>query len=161
MPFRKKEAEHQQQQQQQQQQKMEPKKKKKIEKKQPQTNKNYLRTAEQDSKKRKNHRGGEKKTRNKKAKKKKAEARHAHPERGEVLHDARRVLLLLLGRVSVVEAHDHLAAVVLRIVLVQQAGLHVSNVKVSRGLRGKPGYHLDGTHVHKIESCGFFFWHSS
>ena len=69
-------------------------------------------------------------------------AQQPHPKRGKVLHDARRILLLLLGWVGVVEADDHLSPVVLRVVLVQQARLDVSNVQVPRWLWREPRHHL-------------------
>ena len=54
----------------------------------------------------------------------------------QVLNNGVLVLLLLLCGVGVVEAQEHLAIVLLvGKVVVQEGGLHVSDVKVARGLR--------------------------
>ena len=47
-------------------------------------------------------------------------------ERVQIVHDVLLELLLLLARVGVIEAHDQLAFVSLRVVLVQQDGLGVT-----------------------------------
>lgn len=71
-----------------------------------------------------------------------AVAGRTHSEGGKILDDTRGVLLLLLGRVGVVETHDHLPSVKLGVVLVQQARLHVSDMQVARRLWGESSHDL-------------------
>mmetsp|Transcript_1498 Transcript_1498/g.3347 ORF Transcript_1498/g.3347 Transcript_1498/m.3347 type:complete len:529 (+) Transcript_1498:630-2216(+) len=55
----------------------------------------------------------------------------------EVVHDVLDELVLLLGRVGVVEAQEHLPFVVLSKVLVEEASLGVADVEVARRLWGE------------------------
>ena len=66
--------------------------------------------------------------------------------------DLLEMFLLLLG-VGVVEPHNELAVVADLVILVQQGGLGVADVKVTRGLRWKPDDHLphlSSRQLHKL-----------
>ena len=75
------------------------------------------------------------------------DARGLHAEGLEVGGDRVDVLLLLLGGVSVVEAQDHLAAVLRREEVREQAGLDVADVEVAARLGGEAGDDLHALDV--------------
>ena len=65
-----------------------------------------------------------------------------HIQRRQILDDVLLELIFLLARVGVIEAHQQAALVALRVVLVQQHSLGVTNVKVPGGLRREARAHL-------------------
>mmetsp|Transcript_38326 Transcript_38326/g.114750 ORF Transcript_38326/g.114750 Transcript_38326/m.114750 type:complete len:387 (-) Transcript_38326:1209-2369(-) len=62
----------------------------------------------------------------------------------QILQDGRLILLLLLGRVGIVEPRDESTLVPSGVVIVQEQRLGVSDVKVSRGFGGEAGDDLTG-----------------
>lgn len=60
------------------------------------------------------------------------------PQQLQIFKDRILKLLLLLGRVCIIETNDKLSLVVLRKVLVEQRRLRVSNMEITTGLRGEP-----------------------